>query len=121
MILDAGFFIGIERLDRRVLELGQHHRASGRRTVTSAAVLAQVWRGSPRQSRFAALLRGVEVIGLDEAAAKRIGRLLASSDASDVVDAHVAVLVADFAMPVATGDRADLERLGVPPMLILDV
>lgn len=121
MILDAGFLIGIERGERRVIELSRHHLHTGRPTVTSAGVVAQVWRDGARQSRLVVWLRGVEVVSIDTTGARLVGELLAAHGAADVVDGHLALLVRRLSFPVATSDRDDLERLGVPADIILDV
>lgn len=121
MIVDAGFFIGIERNSRRAAVALVSDREAGGHLVTSAGVVAQVWRDGARQARLAHLLRLVDIVPLDEGTARSIGLSLAGSDSSDVVDAHLALLSIQRGEPVATSDRDDLESLGVPAALIIDV
>ena len=77
---------------------------------TSAGVVAQVWRSARRQVNLARVLPGVDVIGLDEVAAKKVGQLLASNGTSDLVDAHVALLVEPWGT-VLTSDVRDIKAL----------
>lgn len=78
-----------------------------------AGVVAQVWRGSPRQHALVRLLStdAVRVHALTEAVSLRVGLLLASSHTFDVVDAHVALLGRSLAARVVTSDPDDLARL----------
>lgn len=78
--------------------------------VTSAAVVAQVWRSGPRQALLAKVLKGVEVVGLLPNAARGVGELLATSGTADVVDAHVALLCRSGDTLLAS-DPDDLRRL----------
>jgi hypothetical protein len=76
---------------------------------TSAAVVAQVWRG-PRNARLAKVLAGVGVHALDPATARQIGVLLGRTGTSDVVDGHLALLAA-AGDRILTSDVSDLDRL----------
>jgi predicted nucleic acid-binding protein len=73
-------------------------------------VVAQASR-SPKQAQLRRLLRGCEVIPLDESSAHAAGRLLALTKTSDVVDAAVAQLAAKHHADVVTSDPEDLRRL----------
>jgi hypothetical protein len=57
------------------------------------------------------VLQGCEVEALSEEHAKRIGRLLAVSRTTDVVDASVVVGAAARRDAVVTSDRRDIARL----------
>jgi len=63
-----------------------------------------------RQAPLARTLAGVATVALDLVTAKRLGVLLGVADASDVVDAHVAALVA-AGDTVLTSDPDDVRRL----------
>lgn len=90
--------------------------------ITSAGVVAQVWRGVPRQVRLATALRAADVVDLTAAEAREIGRLLAATGGHDAVDGHIAVLAERHATrKVLTSDRADLQALGVDPGRIVDI
>jgi hypothetical protein len=63
-----------------------------------------------RQATLARVLTGVEVAALDEASAKQVGELLAQTRGSDIVDAHVGLLV-DIDDTVLTSDADDIGRI----------
>lgn len=107
LLLDAGALIGWERGDRAVAAaLG----AAREPLLTSAAVLAQVWRRPDRQVPLRLLLRAVEVRSLDEEVSAAVGSLLAAAGTADVVDAHLALL-ARHGDVLLTSDPGDLRRL----------
>ena len=116
VVLDAGAFIALERgLDSR----SGIRPARGRGHValaTSAAVVAQIWRGENRQARLARLLASdlVTELALDSEASRRIGVLAAAAPgARDVVDGHIAVIAIDRDAAVVTSDAEDIARWGV--------
>ena len=110
VVLDTGAFIGIDRGDRSVAALLRVAWEEGLPVLTSAGVLAQVWRGGGAQARLARVLAGVDVRALDPADARRTGTLLARSKTADVVDGHVALLVGGGDR-VLTSDPNDIEAL----------
>ena len=77
---------------------------------TSAGAVSQVWRSGRRQANLARTLPGLDVAALDEVAAKKVGELLGSSRTSDLVDAHVALLVPPGGH-VLTTDEPDIKAL----------
>ncbi len=115
VVLDAGALIAIERGDQRarayVFLAEQGHVA----LATSAAVVAQVWRGGARQVRLARLLGSdlVAEVPLDALASRRIGAIAAALGASDVSDGHVAVIALERDAVVVTSDADDIARWGV--------
>lgn len=122
MITDTGWWIALERGERRVMAQLEVVRREGLAITTSAGVVAQVWRDGARQARVAALLQATDVVDLTGAEARRIGQLLGEHAASDAVDGHVALLAHDHPQrPVATGDRHDLTTLGVEATRIVEV
>lgn len=87
--------------------------------VTSAGVVAQVWRGGGhRQVPLVFLLRRTTVVALDYAVARILGRLLGATGAYDAVDAHVVFLARERGWPVITSDGDDL--LALDPSLTLE-
>ena len=109
VVYDAGALIAADRNDR---EFWADHRIRLERgviPVVPATVLAQVSR-SPRQASLRRLLRGCDVTALDEAAAHRVGTILARASSSDISDAAV-VDVAGENAEIVTSDRSDIERL----------
>lgn len=117
LVLDAGALVALDRRDRRVgsrLELAERNEIE---RVTSAAVVAQVWRDGARQANLARVLAGVRSVGIEPEDGRTIGTLLAASRTSDVVDAHLASLVRPGDQ-VLTSDPDDITHLlrtrGVP-------
>jgi hypothetical protein len=110
LVLDAGALIALDRHDRRLRALLQLAQQQWEPVMTSAAVLAQAWRNGARQAQLARTLLGIDVVPLDEFAAKRVGDLLRQAQTADVVDAHLATLVSDGDV-LATSDQGDLQRL----------
>jgi len=111
--LDAGALIAIDRDDRQLIVLLA--RAAERRLpiTVPASALAQAIRRPERQARLARLVRQptTDVVSLDRVDATNVGRLLAASGTSDVVDAHVVICARRAQQPVATSDPDDLRRL----------
>ena len=121
-MLDAGAFIALERgsapVRGYVLLADRGHVA----LTTSAAVVAQVWRGGNRQARLARLLASdlVSELPLDTEASRRIGMLAAAAaGARDVVDGHVAIIALDRDAVVLTSEPEDISRWGVPTVNIV--
>ncbi|MDQ3030871.1 MAG: hypothetical protein M3Y87_00505 [Myxococcota bacterium] len=112
VVLDAGAFIALERRDRVVVHLVRRFAEEQIPLVTSAGVVAQVWRdGAGPQAPIAFLLRRTEVIDLTSAIAKRLGRMLGLTRTTDPIDAHVVWLARERQWPVVSSDRADLLAL----------
>jgi predicted nucleic acid-binding protein len=112
-VLDAGGLIALEREDRPALLLVQRALRSRERIVVPATALAQVARDMRRQVRVARLLRHTScvVAPLDRSTAMSVGRLLAESGTSDVVDAHVVRVAQALGLAVLTSDPRDLRTL----------
>lgn len=119
LVLDAGAFIALERRDRVMLDLAQRLDHDRTPLVTSAGVVAQVWRGGARQVALTFVLRRTHVVDLTLAAAKSIGRVLGRSRTRDPIDAHVALLARERDWTVLTSDPDDLRR--IDPALRLEV
>lgn len=78
-----------------------------------AGVIAQAWRGGPRQARIAKLLRlkVTSVVALDTKFALRVGAKCASTGARDVVDVSVALCARDRGHAVITSDPGDISAI----------
>jgi len=74
-----------------------------------AGVLAQAWRG--HNVAIARLLQASEVEAFDKSLAKTVGRVLATSKTSDVIDAAVIIGAAQRRDMVLTSDVSDLNVL----------
>jgi hypothetical protein len=109
-VLDAGALVGVERRDRRVGALLRVLQRDGVNVLSSAGVVAQVWRDGRRQANLARVLAGVDVAQLDELAANKVGELLKANRTEDIVDAHVALLARPQDV-VLTSDDVDIKVL----------
>jgi len=111
--MDAGGLIALDRNDRRVVALFARAREVGARVTIPATALAQAIRQPERQVRLARLIRQptTDVVPLDRVDATNVGRLLAASATSDVVDAHVVICARRTAQRVVTSDPGDLRLL----------
>lgn len=121
MILDAGVLIAAERDDATARSYFVTADRLDITLHTSEAVVAQVWRDGARQAHLARVLRTVECHPLDDGRA--VGRILRDSGTTDVVDAHLGLLVQRLGDDVLTGDVDDLTRvvaaLAPPPVPLL--
>jgi hypothetical protein len=111
--LDAGGLIALDRDDRRVVVLLARARETGAEVTIPAPALAQAVRRPERQARLSRLIRqpGTDVIALGRVDAAHVGRLLAASGTSDIVDAHVVICARRAGQPVVTSDPGDLRQL----------
>lgn len=108
---DAGALVALDRNDARMWAVIKAAALRGTTVVAPSTVIAQVWRGSPRQARLATALQGVEVSFFDPMA-RAAGELCGSSRTSDVIDASV-VLTAmnERATQIYTSDEGDIQHL----------
>ena len=109
-VLDAGALVAIDRRDREVGAQLRLLQQQGTPLRTSAAAVGQVWRDGRRQANLARVLAGVGTEALSKDDGKRIGELLARAGSADVIDAHVALLVAPSDI-VLTSDPGDIRAL----------
>jgi hypothetical protein len=86
---DSGALIAAERSERRIW--ARHRALLLRRIVPTipAPVIAQCWRGTPRQAQLARLLAGCEIESLDGTRALATGTLTGRARTADIVDATV--------------------------------
>lgn len=110
---DAGGLIAVDRNDRRVMVLLARARETAASITVPATALAQAIRRPERQVRLMRLIRqpGTAVVPLDRVDATNVGRLLAASRTSDIVDAHVVVCARRAHQQVLTSDPDDLGLL----------
>jgi len=111
--LDAGGLIALDRNDRRMVVLLARARETGARVTVPATALAQAVRRPDRQVRLARLIRQptTDVVDLGRVDATNVGRLLAVSGTSDIIDAHVVICARRSDQPVVTSDPGDLRAL----------
>jgi predicted nucleic acid-binding protein len=116
IVLDAGALIALERRDPTMVALARLVAREQTPVVTSAGVVAEVWRGGERhQVPIAFLLRRTEVVDLTGSVARLLGRMMGATGTSDPVDAHVVFLARERGWPVLTADAGDL--LAIDPKL----
>ena len=110
---DAGGLIALDRNDRRVVVLLARARETGARITVPATALAQAVRTPERQVGLARLVRQptTDVTDLDRVDATNVGRLLAASKTSNIVDAHVVICARRTGQNVVTSDPGDLRLL----------
>ena len=110
VVYDAGALVAAERNDRRFW-LGHRIRLeAGIVPIVPAPVVAQVSR-SYRQAQLRRLLRGCEVLALDEPTAHAVGQLLGRSGTADIVDATVVTVAIAEQAEIVTADRSNISRL----------
>ena len=110
VVYDAGALVAAERGSRGMWADHRVRLEAGSVPVVAAPVLAQVSR-SPRQVQLRRLLRGCDVVALDEEMANAAGRLLGFAGSSDVVDAVVAHVAQSRGADLVTSNRSDIGRL----------
>ncbi|MGH3198307.1 MAG: type II toxin-antitoxin system VapC family toxin [Streptosporangiaceae bacterium] len=123
-VFDAGAFIALERRAPLLLGILDEALHGTVEVVLPRTVIAQVWRGSPRQANVGRLIstgrmRDSPVI-IDELTAARaiqIGVTIGTTSHPDIVDVHVALAAAERGHAVLTSDDADIAR--VNPDLVL--
>lgn len=111
MIIDAGPFIADgERVNSRLWAIIKRATERDHELHTTHPVLAQVWRDPARQANLARMLRHIDIHALDESVV--VGRRLATSATSDVVDAHLVVTAERLGTFILTADPHDMTTLG---------
>ena len=118
---DSGALIAAERGERR---MWARHRALLLRRVVPvvpAPVVAQCWRGTPRQAQLARLLAGCEVEGLDDTRARATGVLLGRARTSDIVDACVIEGALRRDHLIISSDEGDLNAIAAAVSQRIDV
>ena len=110
---DAGGLIALDRGDRRVLALLARATERRMRVTVPATALAQAIRRPATQARLARLIRQAttDLVALDGPDATAVGRLLAMTRTSDIVDAHVVLCARRADQLVVTSDAKELRQL----------
>lgn len=122
LTFDAGGLIALDRNDRRVVALLARALERGMRITIPATALAQAMRNPSRQARLSRLARqaGTDLMALDGPDATAVGLLLARTQTSDIVDAHVALCAERAGQAIVTSDPGDLKRI-VPGLQLVVV
>lgn len=109
---DTGALIAAERSDRRMWALHAGLLAEEVAPVVPAPVLAEGWRGGPRQANVARLLAMCTVEWMTEDQARQVGVLVGRSGHNDVVDVTVVEGAARRGDAVVTSNRDHIEKVG---------
>jgi hypothetical protein len=112
LTLDAGALIALDRHDERVRHLLRIAQKREAEIAVPAGVVAQAWRGGPRQAHLAMLLdQAAEVVSLDHGSARAVGVVACRCGHPDVVDVSVVVCARQRGHRVVTSDPGDLRRV----------
>jgi predicted nucleic acid-binding protein len=119
-VFDAGAFIALERRAPLLLGILEEALHGTVEVVLPRTVIAQVWRGNPRQANVGRLIsagrkRDSPVI-IEELTAER-AKAIGKTSHPDIVDVHVALIAAERGHAVLTSDDADIA--GVNQDLVL--
>ena len=103
--------IAIESRD--IAQIDSHDRriARGHHVIVPAPVAAQVVRDPRRQARLMLTLRTCDIVPFEQDDVFPVGKLLARSGTSDVVDGLVALTAARATAAVVTSDPGDIVHL----------
>lgn len=113
-VYDSGALLALgDRRNATAFRLHQERVLRGRKIVVPAVVAAQVVRKPEGQARLFRVLRGCELIPFTLAHYVPVGRLLAESGTSDVVDAFVALsaVTGGDRTVVISSDVGDIDHL----------
>jgi hypothetical protein len=91
----------------------RHRALLLRRVVPTvpASVIAQCWRGTPRQAELARLLAGRETETLDDTRARATGTLVGRARVPDIVDASVVEGALRRGDLIISSDEGDLTAI----------
>jgi predicted nucleic acid-binding protein len=124
-VFDAGAFIALERRSPFMISILNEALHGTIEVVLPRTVIAQVWRGTPRQANVGRLVsvglrRGSPVV-IDELTAERateIGIKIGQTSHPDIVDVHVALAAAERGHAVLTSDDADIAKVNRDLILV---
>jgi hypothetical protein len=109
VILDAGLLISIDRSERTAHTFLTAASRSETVLHTTHPVVGQVWRNGSRQARLSAFLKTITIHPFHDG--RPVGRLLAQTKTSDVVDAHLVIIAVRLGHDILTDDPDDLATL----------
>jgi len=118
---DSGALIAAERGER--LMWARHRALLLRRVVPTvpASVVAQCWRGTPRQAQLAQLLAGCEIEALDDTRAKATGTLAGRARTTGIVGASVVEGALRRGDLIISSDEGDLAILAAAVSRHIDI
>jgi predicted nucleic acid-binding protein len=110
---DTGALIAAERNSRRMWAIHAGYLDEEVVPLIPAPVLAQAWRGGPRQTRLSRLLRMCDVEPMSEELARSAGSLAGKSGHDDVIDAAVVEGAIRRGDAVVTSDARHIRKIAV--------
>jgi len=118
---DSGALIAAERGERPMW--ARHRALLLRRVVPTvpASVVAQCWRGTPRQAQLARLLTGCVVDVLDDTRARATGTLAGRARVTDIVDASVVEGALRRGDLIVSSDEGDLAAIAAAVSRHIDI
>jgi hypothetical protein len=118
---DSGALIAAERGERPIW--ARHRALLLHRVVPTvpASVVAQCWRGTPRQAQLARLLAGCEVEALDDTRARATGTLAGRARTTDIVDANVVEGALRRGDLIVSSDEGDLTVIAAAVSRRIDI
>jgi hypothetical protein len=119
LTLDTGALLALERGQERIRALLR--KVANREIAIPAGVIAQSWRGGPRQARVARLIKQPEtkVPALDHDTARAVGLLCGRCGHDDVVDVSVVLCARERHHAVVTSDPDDMRAVDPSVLLVL--
>ena len=116
IVLDTGALIAIDRGDRDVLSRLQTAFDNGNEVQAPAGAIGQAWRHPSRQVLLSRTLKRCDEVPLDGSIARSSGQLCGQTGTADVIDASVAISVADSShhdndVILLTSDPRDMRTL----------
>jgi hypothetical protein len=127
-VFDAGAFLALERRAPLLLGILDEALRGTVQIVLPRTVIAQIWRGGPRQANVGRLIsaagrvRGrdgpVIIDELTAERAKQIGVTIGKISHPDIVDVHVALAAAERGHAVLTSDDGDIAAVGLNLVLV---
>ncbi|MDA2804142.1 hypothetical protein [Nocardiopsis suaedae] len=95
----------------KVWTLCQAEISDPRRPLLPIGVLAQTWRGGPRQAGLSRRVNACEIVLFEEPTAERIGVLLGRPGRADIVDAAAVIAAIEMGAAVVAADPGDIRRI----------
>ena len=115
-VLDAGALIALDRGNRELLSTLQTAFEDGDRVIAPTGAIGQAWRDPNRQVVLSRSLKRCDEVPLDGSVARASGRLCGRAGTSDLIDASIAVAVANATLRhgdvvLLTSDSRDMKDL----------
>lgn len=107
---DTGALVAAERNDRRMWALHAGFLAEEVVPMVPAPVLAEAWRGGPRQASLTRLLAMCETEPMSEHQARQVGVLAGKAAHNDIVDVTVVEGALRRGDAVVTSDEDHIRR-----------